>query len=71
VAKLINLNVLGIKNNKIKDISSIKLLKNLVTIDVRENCITDFSPIDYLKENGSLTSVQGDSVSDQDYDRCK
>jgi len=32
---------------------------------------TDFSPINYLKENGSLINVSGDSPEEQDYGKCE
>ncbi len=58
-------------NNNILNINEIKMLLNLRQTNIKNNCITDFSPIDYLKENGSLTIVSGDSPEEQDYGKCE
>jgi Leucine-rich repeat (LRR) protein len=58
-------------SNNILNISEIRKLLNLEQINIEENCITDFSPIDYLKEKGVLTTIKGASSDDQDYSRCK
>ncbi len=71
VSTVKNLRILFINSNKIESLIPIKALFNLESITVEDNCINDFSPIDYLKENGKLTSVQGDSANDQDYSRCE
>ena len=71
VSDLTNLTGLDFYKNEIESISDIKGLINLIGISVGDNCITDFSPIDYLKQNGKLVNILGDSSDDQDYSRCE
>jgi hypothetical protein len=44
---------------------------SLEILFVKKNCITDFSPIEYLKEHGKLTNVSGATPEEQDYARCQ
>ena len=71
LSSLVQIKALGMGANLIEDISAIYSLAYLEFIDVREDCITDFSPIEYLKENGNLKTIYGDSAEEQDYARCQ
>ena len=62
---------LFISHTKVKNIDALKALLSLKLLDVRGACITDFSPIEYLKENGNLKTIYGATAEEQDYARCQ
>jgi len=65
------LKTLALTNNRVKEIEIIKNYIQLETLFVGGNCITDFSPIENLKENGNLTTIYGATAEEQDYARCQ
>ncbi|HOW52198.1 MAG TPA: leucine-rich repeat domain-containing protein [bacterium] len=71
LANMTGLRSLSFMKNKIEDISVTKGLLELELLDMEDNCVTDFSPIEYLKENGNLKTIYGDSAEEQDYARCQ
>jgi len=71
LSQLLKLERLYIHDNQIENIISIKSLLALNYVSLEGNCISDFSPIEYLKENGKLTTATGDSAEEQVYARCE
>ena len=55
-------------NMRDNHIQSIEVIKNFLLLDnlwMDNNCVADFSPIEYLKTNGVLTNVTGDTAEEQ------
>ena len=55
-------------NMKSCHIQSIEVTKNFLSLDtlwMEDNCVSDLSPVDYLKTNGALTNVTGDTAEEQ------
>lgn len=60
-----NLEVLHLRNNKLKSFDGLEALPSLRYLNVRDNQITDFASLEKLKENSSLQTIvlKGNAIS--------
>lgn len=73
VKNLTGLKNLSIPTNNLEndDLPVLLNLKNLEHLNIRENCITDFTVIDQMKENLPDAEILGGIIEAQDLSRCE